>query len=425
MQPFGSHAMRGMRSICSVPQSSRPVTFASLAVRNYRVYASGAIVSNVGTWMQRVAQDWLVWQLTGSALAVGLATMAQFLPALLLSYPGGMVADRWNRRAALLVSQVHMAVPSALIGTMAVMSALPAPALFGLILWFGCASAMDAPLRHSFVADLVPNSLLPNAVGLNSASFNSAQLVGPAIGGLLISALGSGVQAAGWVVLGNCLSYVASACAIWRLDTSRFVDRRHAGPSAAVIPGATNSMSQHQISATLIALTAVGVFGLTFRPTNVLMTTVTFTSGAAVFGLLNSLLAVGSLCGAALSARSSDVSVRRLCVAAGALGAASVCAAVSPSLHWYALTLLPLGYLSQTSTNPAFALLQILVSEDRRGRIAAVAMTCLMGGMAVSAPLFGVLADQTNPRLCLLVGGIGAIGGALAAYGWYRRRIRP
>ncbi|MGH3637443.1 MAG: MFS transporter [Mycobacterium sp.] len=398
-----------------------PETFAALSVRNYRIYAVGAVISNLGTWMQRVAQDWLVWQLTGSASAVGLATMAQLLPALVLSYPGGVIADRWNRRTTLLVSQAAMAAPSVLIGVLALTSLLPTAMLFALILWFGCATAIDAPLRHAFVADLVPNALLPNAVGLNSASFNAAQLVGPAIGGLLISAFGSGIDAAGGVVLLNSLSFVASVFALWRLNTGEFLRRRAENSSTDDQHRRRAKLPRPEIVSTLVLLFAVGTFGMAFRANNILMTTVTFHSGATTFGILGSLLALGSLCGAVLSARKTSITVRYLCGAALALGVASLAAAISPTLPWYALTLPALGFLSQTSTTPAFALLQMLVEEQRRGRIVAVAMTCLMGGTALSAPLLGILADKTSPRMCFLIGGAGAICGAVIAYGWYRR----
>ena len=286
----------------------RHVTFAAFGIRNYRIYAGGAIVSNVGTWMQRVAQDWLVWQLTGSALAVGLAATAQFLPALVLSYPGGIIADRWNRRSALLVSQAHMAIPSLTIGVLAVTSTLTSGCLFALILWFGCATAIDAPLRHAFVADLVSNRLLPNAVGLNSASFNVAQLMGPAIGGLLISALGSGVEAAGWVVLGNGFSFAVAAFALWRLDTTQFIDRGHGTSSRGELIRERGS-PRAELVAALLALLAVGVFGLVFRSNNVLMATVTFGSGATTFGLLNTLLAIGS-CRSWSASNAADASPR-------------------------------------------------------------------------------------------------------------------
>jgi MFS family permease len=402
-------------------------TFVSLRVRNYRIYACGALISNIGTWMQRVGQDWLVWQLTGSAAAVGIATMAQLLPALFLSYPGGIVADRFDRRNTLLAYQMHMALPSALIGALAITSSLSHVVLLSLILWFGCATAIEAPLRHSFVADLVPNGLLPNAVGLNSASYNSAQLIGPAIGGLLIAALGSGVEAAGWVILVNCLSFAVAALALWALNRAEFVNRTVADPHPAESgsgPPQKPDAAPPDIAAILLLLLVVGVFGLVFRANNVLMTTIVFAEGATVFGVLGSLLAVGSLCGAVYSARHQVITVRYLAVMATALALANLAAAWAPTLVIYALVLPFLGYLSQTSTNPGIALLQVLVRDDRRGRVSAIAMTCLIGGNALSATAFGFIAEATTPRISLLVGGLGALVGAVCIYCWYRLRSR-
>lgn len=399
-------------------------TFAAVRVPNYRIYACGALVSNIGTWMHRVGQDWLVWQLTESAAAVGFATMAQLLPALLLSYPGGVIADKFDRRTLLLLYQVNMAVPSMLIGVLAIAGSLSPPVLFALILWFGCATAVESPVRHAFVAELVPNDLLPNAVGLNSASFNSAQLIGPAVGGLLIAALGSGVEAAGWVILANCLSFAAAALALCRLDRSRFVDRSTKSSAAADDAVDAARAPRPEITAVLLLLLAVGVFGLVFRANNVLMTTITFQAGATTFGLLGSLLAVGALCGAVLSARRQVVTVRYLAVVACALGVTNLAAAAAPSVGVYAGLLPVLGLLAQTSTNPAIALVQVLVSDARRGRASALAMMCLMGGTAASAPILGLVAQFSSPRVSLLVGGVGVVVGALLALLWYRLRRR-
>jgi MFS family permease len=306
---------------------------------------------------------------------------------------------------------------------LALSSVLTSPALFALILWFGCATAIDAPLRHAFVADLVPNKLLPNAVGLNSASFNAAQLVGPAIGGLLISAFGSGVDAAGAVVLLNSLSFAASVTALCRLDPAAFVSRS----PPRVLRGKrrrTLAPIRPEILCTLLVMFAIGTFGMASRTAHVLMTTITFDSGATVFGVLGSLLALGSLGGAVLSARRIGITVRYLCTAAAMLGVASLLAGFSPNLVTYALTLPALGFLSQTTTTPAFALLQLRVDEAHRGRVAAAGMTLLMGGTALSAPLFGLIAEHTTPRACFVIGGAGAALGAGMAYGWFRWHTR-
>lgn len=423
-RPYPGKVAVAVRRFFRWSGSGPGTTFAALSVANYRLYACGALVSNIGTWMHRVGQDWLVWQLTGSAAAVGIATMAQLLPALLLSYPGGVIADRFDRRTLLLLYQANMALPSLLIGILAITANLTDTILFALILWFGCATAIESPVRHSFVAELVPNDLLPNAVGLNSASFNSAQLIGPAIGGLLIAALGSGVDAAGWVILANCLSFAVAALTLWRLNRARFVHRASRGSTASEGVAEAGDGTPPEITAALLLLLTVGLFGLVFRANNVLMTTITFQQGATTFGLLGSLLAVGALCGAVFSARRQKVTVRYLVGVATALALANLGAAAAPDIRVYAALLPVLGFLAQSSTNPGIALVQVLVRDERRGRVSALAMMCLMGGAALSAPAFGFVAEYTNPRVSLLIGGVGALVGTLLAFLFYRSRIR-
>src|SRR5215218_7886182 len=185
-------------------------TFRSLSIRNYRLYASGAVVSNVGTWMQRVAQDWLVLQLThNSGSALGITTGLQFLPILLLSPYAGLIADRFPKRRLLQVTQLMLAVPAFILGVLAVTGVAQSWHVYVLAFIFGIGSAFDAPARQSFVSEIVGPDDLTNAVGLNSASFNLARMVGPALAGVLIAALGTGVRATGTVILVNGISYLA------------------------------------------------------------------------------------------------------------------------------------------------------------------------------------------------------------------------
>ncbi|MET0821566.1 MAG: MFS transporter, partial [Aeromicrobium sp.] len=196
-------------------------TFSALAVRNYRIYILGAIVSNTGTWMQRIGQDWLVLQLTDSGTALGITTGLQLLPALLFSPIAGVVADRVPKRTVLRFTQVAMAVPALLLGVLAVTGVVQTWQVFVLAFVFGIGTAFDAPARQSFVVEIVGPKDLANAVGLNSASFNLARMIGPAVAGLLIAALGSGVRAAGWVILINAVSYLAVLTSLQLLDPRR------------------------------------------------------------------------------------------------------------------------------------------------------------------------------------------------------------
>jgi MFS family permease len=201
-------------------------TFRALSIRNYRIYAVGAFVSNIGTWMQRVAQDWLILQLTHSGTALGITTGLQLLPALLFSPIAGVVADRVPKRTVLRFTQTAMAVPAAILGVLAITGVVQSWHVYVLAFVFGIGTAFDAPARQSFVIEMVGKDDLANAVGLNSASFNSARMIGPAVAGVLIAGLGSGVRATGWVILANAISYVAVFISLQLLDG----DRQGRGP---------------------------------------------------------------------------------------------------------------------------------------------------------------------------------------------------
>ncbi|HWV27706.1 MAG TPA: MFS transporter, partial [Aeromicrobium sp.] len=198
-------------------------TFAALSVRNYRVYATGSLLSNVGTWLQNTAQTWLILQLTGSGSAVGAAIAAQMLPSLMFSPVAGALADKFDKRTWMSWLQVGMAVPSAILGVLAVAGVAQDWHVYLLAFLFGVARAFEAPVRQSFVAEMVEPHLLSNAVALNSASFNAGRLVGPAVAGLMIAALGSGVDATGWVILGNAISYGFVLLSLRIIDPSELI----------------------------------------------------------------------------------------------------------------------------------------------------------------------------------------------------------
>ena len=193
-------------------------TFQALSNRNYRLYAAGGVVSNTGTWMQRVAQDWLVLQLSANnGTALGITTGLQFLPMLLLSPYAGLIADRFPKRRLLQLTQLMMAGPALLLGLLAVTGVAQPWHVYVLAFVFGIGTAFDAPARQSFVSEMVEPELLTNAVGLNSASFNAARMLGPALAGVLIAALGSGAEATGWVIILNGLSYGAVIYVLQRM----------------------------------------------------------------------------------------------------------------------------------------------------------------------------------------------------------------
>src|SRR4028119_1959964 len=241
-------------------------TFQALSVRNFRLYSLGGVVSNTGTWMQRVAQDWLVLELTSSGSALGITTGLQFLPFLLVSPFAGLIADRYSKRRVLALTQVGMAASAGLLGLFAVTGTATVWHVYVLALLFGIGTAFDAPARQSFVIEMVGRDNLPNAVGLNSASFNLGRIIGPAVAGFLIAALGSGVTATGWVILLNALSYLAV------LGSLRAMRASELSPSAPLEQGKgmlreglRYVLARPELVFVFVVAFAAGTFGLNFQ----------------------------------------------------------------------------------------------------------------------------------------------------------------
>ena len=398
-------------------------TFRALSIRNYRIYAAGAIVSNVGTWMQRVAQDWLVLQLSGSGTALGITTGLQFLPALLLSPIAGVVADRYPKRTVLRATQVAMALPALVLGLLAVTGTAEVWHVYVLAFLFGVGTAFDAPARQSFVVEMVGPDDLANAVGLNSASFNSARMIGPALAGVLIAAGGSGAEATGWVILLNAVSYLPVLASLQLLDGSRLapapvVGSRH----GAVREGVRYVRSRPDLVLLLTCVFFVGTFGMNFQMTSALMATEVFGKGAGEYGLLGSIMAIGSLGGALVAARRARPRLR-LVVGAGALFAVlEVVAGLMPSYATFALMLPLLGLSSLTMVTAANATIQMTTSPVMRGRVAALYMMIFLGGTPVGAPLLGWVGETFGARWTLLGGGAAALLGLLGGVLWYLHR---
>jgi MFS family permease len=396
-------------------------TFRALRVRNYRIYAAGAVVSNVGTWMQRVAQDWLVLQLTAnSGTALGITTGLQFLPMLILSPLAGVVADRFPKRKVLVATQLMMAIPAAMLGLLAISGWAEAWHVYVLAFMFGVGTAFDAPARQSFVVEMVGTDDLANAVGLNSASFNSARIVGPAAAGGLIVALGSGVEATGWAILINAASYLAVVASL------RLMDPRSLRPSnparrgrGAVREGARYVRSRPDLLLLLATVFFVGTFGMNFQLTTALMATEVFHKGAGEYGVLGSIMAVGSLAGALLAARRARPRLRIVVGGAVLFGISEVLLGLMPTYWTFALFLPVVGLFALTMITTANATIQLTVLPEMRGRVAALYLMIFMGGTPVGAPVIGWMGEVFGARWTLLGGGLLTLAGlavAIAAY---------
>jgi MFS family permease len=383
-------------------------TFRALRNHNYRLYLGGSVVSNTGTWMQRVAQDWLVLSLPGTGgTELGITTGLQFLPVLVLSPYAGVVADRISKRTMLQLTQLGMAGSALTLGAIAVSGHAQVWMVYLLALTFGIASAFDTPARQSFVSEMVGPDDLTNAVGLNSAAFNAARLVGPALAGLLIGLLGDGARASGWVILLNGVSYFA---VIWQL---RRMDARllHSPEPRGRAPGQLREgmryvRSQPKMLMILVLVFFAGTFGMNFQITSALMATQVFDKGAGEFGLLGSALAVGSLSGALMAARRPRIRLRLLVLAATGFGVAEIVAGLLPSYVAFAFFAPVIGFCTITLLNSCNATMQLSSDPELRGRVMALYMTVVMGGTPLGAPVIGLIGEHLGARWTLIIGGV-------------------
>ncbi|QWZ08241.1 MFS transporter [Nocardioides panacis] len=392
-------------------------TFRSLSNRNYRLYASGAVVSNVGTWMQRVAQDWLVLQLThNNGTALGITTGLQFLPILLLSPYAGLIADRFPKRRLLQVTQLMLAVPAMLLGVLAVTGVAQSWHVYALAFVFGIGSAFDAPARQSFVSEIVGPEDLTNAVGLNSASFNLARMIGPALAGLLIAAFGSGVPATGAVIMVNAVSYGAVILSLQRMRDSELnraaPTPRHKG---MIRDGVRYVLRRPDLMLILTIVFFAGTFGLNFQLTSALMATEVFHKGASEYGILGTTLAIGSLSGALLAARRGRIRHRLVIIAAVVFGVAEIVAGLLPTYVAFAIWTPVIGIASLTMITSANATFQMSVAPEMRGRVMALYMMIFMGGTPIGSPIVGWVGETFGARWTLIGGGVATILGTVLA----------
>ena len=398
-------------------------TFQALRVRNYRIYAAGAIVSNTGTWMQRVAQDWLVLQLTHSGTALGITTGLQLLPALLLSPIAGVVADRYPKRTILRITQMAMALPAAILGLLAITGVVQAWEVYLLAFLFGVGTAFDAPARQSFAVEMVGKEDLANAVGLNSASFNLGRMIGPAVAGIMIAALGSGVMATGWVILLNAASYVAVFVSLSLLDTTRLRPTPVVGDrKGAVRDGVRYVRSRPDLILILMCVFFVGTFGMNFQMTSALMATSVFHKGAGEYGILGSIMAVGSLLGALIAARRTTPRLSMVVIAGMAFSILEIASGLMPSYLSFALVLPLLGLSALTMVTSANAMIQMTSSAHMRGRVSALYLMIFLGGTPFGAPLIGWIGEAFGARWTLLFGGLISMIGITCATLYYWRR---
>lgn len=405
-----------------------PTMFRSLSLRNYRIWFAGALISNIGAWMQATAQNWVVLtELSdGDAVAVGITMALQFGPQLLLVPVSGAIADRFDRRRVLFVTQSLLMLLAFGLGLLLVVGHAELWHLYAFALCLGVVNAFDTPARQAFVSDLVGPEQLSNAVALNSASFNSARLIGPAFAGVLIAAVGSG-----WVFLINAVSFVSMLVALAAIHLPRRPLTDAIGASgresqaSQLAAGFRYVLRRHDLVVIFVIVFVIGTFGMNFPVFSSTMA-VEFGRGAGEYGLLSSILAIGSLAGALIVAKRPAARLRTVIAAAGGFGLASLVCALMPTFWSFAAVLVLLGYCTSTLLSTANGFVQTTTDPAVRGRVLSLYFAILMGGTPIGAPVVGAVADAWGPRWGV---GVAAVAGIVAfgvGVGWLlvERRLR-
>lgn len=383
------------------PRRSWPRSLAALEVRDYRLYLSSQMVATTGLWMQRIAQDWLVLELTGSVTAVGVAVALQFLPVLLFGMWGGVLADRYPKRTILIITQSAAAVMALTLGTLALTGAIQAWHVFVVATALGFVTVVDNPTRQVFVSELVGQTHIRNAVSLNSSVFQLGALVGPAASGALISAVGQG-----WSFLLN-----AASCLL--VVTMVAIIRPTAAPALA--PGAQRGQLKDglryirrtsEVGWSIVLAATIGLFGLNMPVILAAFADTVFTAGVSGYSLFNSLTAVGALTGAILSARrQASPRLRALTTSLVALGLVLMIASLAPSVWLFCLVLVAVGFCTLQFLTGANSLVQTTCTPAVRGRVMSVYLMVLLGGQAVGGPAVGWLVDHVGARESMLACG--------------------
>ncbi|CAN5220731.1 MFS transporter [soil metagenome] len=385
-------------------------TFRSLDNFNYRIWASGAIVSNIGTWMQRTAQDWLVLtQLTNhNASAVGLVMALQFGPQVLMLPLSGFAADHFDRRKLLLTTQACMGALALGLGVLTLTGLVQLWHVYIFAFVFGCVSAFDAPARQTFLSEIVGETNLSNAVALNSTSFSLGRMIGPAVAGLIIAGTGTG-----WVFLINAASFAAVlvSLSLLRVDTLHTRGRGTQGLKSFA-DGFHYVKTRPDIKAIFLMLFIIGTFGFNFPIFISTMAVTVFHVGARQYGILSSMMAIGSVSGALLAAGRAKPHIILLLGSTAVFGAGCTLAALMPNYWLFGLALMLVGMSAQTFNNTANSTVQITTEPAMRGRVLALLLAIALGGTPIGAPIVGWIADTYGARWAM---GVGAAAGFTAA----------
>ena len=387
--------------------------------RNYRLLFPANTISNIGSWAQRVAQDWLVLELTNSGTYLGIVTAIQFTPVLFFSLHGGAFADRFNKRTLLVATNALGAFAALALGTLVITNNVKLWHVFALAAVLGISTAIDAPVRQAFAAEIVGHNDLPNAVSLNSANFNAGRLIGPAVSGVLIAAFGTGPS---FII--NGVSYPFAIVALLSLNEKEFFHQDKPKTMTNVREGLRYALKRPDIYVVMLMVFFLGTFGLNFQIFNALMATKEFHKGPASYGLLGTFVAIGSFSGAIASARLERFrQTRYVILSGGVFSTAVIILSTMPNYLAYAMWLPVCGVSALTTMIMANSNVQVNSDPAIRGRIMGLYLLIFMGGTPVGSPLIGVMAEIAGIRQTVAACGVIALLATLVIWFKYRNKV--
>ena len=393
-------------------------TLRSFKHRNFKILFSANFLSNIGTWAQGVAQAWLILELTDSGTYLGIVTSLQFAPILFFSISGGKIADKFNKRKVLMLTNLTAGISALSVATLVLTENIKIWHVMFFAFMLGMGNAIDAPVRQSFNVEVVGKQDLPNAVGLNSTNFNVGRLIGPGLSGLLIAAYGTGVS-----FLLNGISYLVVIIALINIRESELFIEEKKSSSTKVREAMAYVAARPDILAVMITVFFATSFGLNFNIFNTMMATQVFDKGAAEYGALGSILAVGSLTGAIISARlEKKRGPRFVMIGSMIFSAILIISAFAPTYLVYSILLPMIGCVALLTFIAANTMVQLRTDSQIRGRVMGIYLTVFLGGTPIVSPFIGIMTQEVGTRPTVAICGLISLLAAIATFAKFKDR---
>ncbi len=391
-------------------------TLRSFKHRNFKILFSANFLSNIGTWAQGVAQAWLILELTDSGTYLGIVTSLQFAPILFFSISGGKIADKFNKRKVLMLTNLTAGASALSVATLVLTENIKIWHVMFFAFMLGMGNAIDAPVRQSFNVEVVGKQDLPNAVGLNSTNFNIGRLIGPGLSGLLIAAYGTGVS-----FLLNGISYLVVIIALINIRESELFIEEKKSSSTKIREAMAYVAARPDILAVMITVFFATSFGLNFNIFNTMMATQVFDKGAAEYGALGSILAVGSLSGAIISARlEKKRGPRFVMIGSMIFSAILILSAFAPTYLVYSILLPIIGCVALLTFIGANTMVQLRTDSQIRGRVMGIYLTVFLGGTPIVSPFIGIMTQEVGTRPTVAICGLISLLAAIATFAKYK-----